>query len=164
MKAELYRPLAVDKIGQAGLDVRVEASTAECSALASRMRLPAILCVACDFHLKRQAAGHVTARGRLSARLVQTCVISLEEFETIVREDFTIRFVENGRESQEIDLESDDEVPFQNGVLDLGEAAAQQLALSLDPYPRLPEAVVPEQDSELAESELTQFAAPRLRH
>lgn len=164
MKAELYRPLAVNKIGQAGLDVRVEASAAECSALAFRMRLPAILCMACDFHLERQAAGHVTARGRLSARVVQTCVISLEEFEAIVREDFTIRFVENGRESQEIDLESDDEVPFQNGVLDLGEAAAEQLALSLDPYPRLPEAAVPEQESEPAESELTQFAAPRLRH
>lgn len=164
MKAELHRPLAVDRIGPAGLDVRVEASSAECSALAQRMRLPAVLCLSCDFHLYRQPSGEVTAQGRLSARIVQTCVVSLEEFETAVEEDFAIRFVQDGRESDEIDPESEDEVPFKHGVLDLGEAAAEQLALSLDPYPRLPGAALPDQAPEPTGGKLAQLAALRLRH
>ncbi len=34
--------------------------------------------------------------------------------------------------------------PFVDGTLDLGEAAAEQLALALDPYPRAPDAVLPD--------------------
>lgn len=164
MKAELHRPLAVDKIGSAGLDVRVEASSAECSALERRMCLPAVRCLTCDFHLHRQPGGDVTARGRLSARIVQTCVVSLEEFEAAVEEDFAIRFVEDGKESAEINPESEDEVLFRDGVLDLGEAAAEQLALSLDPYPRLPGAAFPDQTPDPSGGKLAQLAALRLRH
>ncbi|HEY6432052.1 MAG TPA: DUF177 domain-containing protein [Acetobacteraceae bacterium] len=128
------------------------------------MRLPAILFLTCEFHLHRQPGGDVTARGRLSARIVQTCVVSLEEFEAAVEEDFAIRFVQDGQESEEISPESEDEVPFQDGKLDLGEAAAEQLALSLDPYPRRPGAALPDQAPEPTGGKLEQLADLRLRH
>ncbi len=164
MKAELHRPLAVDRIGSAGLDVRVEATSAECSALRRRMCLPAVLCLTCDFYLHRQPGGDVKARGHLSARIVQTCVVSLEEFEAPVEEDFAIQFVADGNERVEINPESEDEVPFHNGLLDLGEAAAEQLALSLDPYPRLPGAAFPDQAPEPTGGKLARLATLRLRH
>ena len=43
MSPELHRPIAIDRIGAAGLDVLVEATAAECAALAQRMKLPAVL-------------------------------------------------------------------------------------------------------------------------
>ncbi len=39
-------------------------------------------------------------------------------------------------------------MPFGNGLLDLGEAAAEQLGLALDPYPRMPGAELPSLDEE----------------
>ncbi len=43
---------------------------------------------------------------------------------------------------------SEDELPYEGGVLDLGEAAAEQLALALEPYPRAPgEEIEPREDA-----------------
>ena len=48
-----------------------------------------------------------------------------------------------------MDPEAEDEIPFASGVLDLGEAAAEQLGLALDPYPRQPGVALPELELEL---------------
>jgi uncharacterized metal-binding protein YceD (DUF177 family) len=83
----------------------------------------------------------------LRARVVRTCVVTLEDFETLTEERFRVRFVPVGRESDDDDPESDDEIPYTAGMVDLGEAAAEQLALALDPYPRKPGAIFePPQD------------------
>jgi hypothetical protein len=75
---------------------------------------------------------------------VQNCVVSLEDFSAAVDERFTVRCVPDGEESHDPDPEAPDEITYVNGVLDLGEAAAEQLALALDPYPRAPGAELPE--------------------
>ena len=41
MIPELHRPIAIERVGPSGLDVMVEASAAECAALARRMDVPA---------------------------------------------------------------------------------------------------------------------------
>lgn len=51
--------------------------------------------------------------------------------------------------------ESDDEIPFEGNQIDLGEAAAEQLGLALDPYPRMPGAELPEAEADV---ELHPFA------
>ena len=71
----------MDRIGPQGLDLTVEANPAECSALAVRMNLPAVLALSCVFHLIREGRDTVLARGVLRARVTQTCVISLEDFD-----------------------------------------------------------------------------------
>ena len=68
MIPELHRPIAVDRIGRDGLDVVVEASPAECAALADRMQLPAVQGLSCAFHLEREGDDRVLARGLLRAR------------------------------------------------------------------------------------------------
>ena len=75
----------------------------------------------------------------------QTCVVSLDPFDADVVETFTIRFVPRGTEQEELDPDSDDEVTYQGGLLDLGEAASEQLALALDPFPRIPGIELPEE-------------------
>ena len=76
--------------------------------------------------------------------MVQTCVVSLDEFESVVQEDFAIRFVPAGQETDAMDPEAEDEILFDGTMLDLGEAAAEQLGLALDPYPRQPGVELPE--------------------
>jgi uncharacterized metal-binding protein YceD (DUF177 family) len=143
MTPELHRPVSLDRIGPHGLEVTVEATAAECAALAVRMNLPSILAVSCTFHLIREGRDKVLARGVLRGRVTQTCVVSLDDFDAPVEEVFQIRFVPSGEESDEIDPEADDEVPFEGNAIDLGEAAAEQLGLALDPYPRMPGVEMP---------------------
>jgi len=140
---ELHRPLAAERVGPDGLDVTVHASETECAALAKRMQLPAVHALECSFRLTRDAADSIAVAGYLHAQVVQTCVVTAEDFETTVEEPFALRFVPAGQETDDPDPESVDEIPFTNGLLDLGEAAAEQLGLALDPYPRMPGAELP---------------------
>lgn len=141
-QVELHRPVAVAQLRPEGEEVLVEASAAECGVLAVRMRVPAVLSLRCRFALRRGAGGSVPASGHLQARVVQACVVTLEAFEAEVEEAFTVRFVPAGTERNDPDPEAEDEIAFSGGVLELGEAAAQQLALALDPYPRKPSAAL----------------------
>ncbi len=156
---ELSRPFPVDRTGE-GIRFDVEAKPAEREAVARRMGLVSIASLTCSFELKREPGHVMRANGALRADVVQTCVVTLEPFEAVVAEDFTVRFVPEGQESEEVDIESEDEVPYAGGVIDLGEATSEQLALALDPFPRRPGAELPEEEVEQAEGP---FAALRGR-
>ena len=145
---EVQRAFPVGKVGD-GVRVVVEASVAECRALAGRMRLVAVQSLTCRFDLRREVGDCVAAAGMLRAVVVQSCVVSLEAFEAEVVESFSLRFVPEGTERDDLDLESDDEVPYAGGVLELGEAASEQLALALDPFPRRPGAEMEEVAEEM---------------
>jgi uncharacterized metal-binding protein YceD (DUF177 family) len=161
MTPEFHRSISLDRIGPHGLDITVDANKAECSALAVRMNIPAVLALSCEFHLIREGRDVVEARGVLRARITQTCVISLEEFDASVEEIFQVCFVPSGEEADDIDPESVDEIPFEGNLIDLGEAAAEQLGLALDPYPRMPGVEMPQAEDE---AEPNPFAALRRLH
>ncbi len=67
----------------------------------------------------------------------------------LVEESFQVRFVPSGEETDDIDPDADDEVGYEGNQIDLGEAAAEQLALALDPYPRMPDADLPEAEADV---------------
>lgn len=147
MTKELHRLVRVNAIPARGDTQVVTATPAEREALAARLGIPAVLDLTCRFRLIPGPAGTVEGRGELRARVVQICVVTLDEFEAPVAEDFAVRFVPAGTESEDIDPgEQEDEIPYAGGVIDLGEAAAEQLALALDPYPRKPGAELPAPD------------------
>jgi len=147
MTPEFSRPLALDRI-RAGLTITVEADAAERAALAARLGVPHLAALTCRFRLRPVSmgpgvrtgagprAGVVMAEGALRARVTQVSVVSLDEFEADVAEDFLVCFVPEDRETADLDPESVDEMPYAGDAIDLGEAAAEQLALALDPYPR----------------------------
>src|SRR5690348_14753489 len=137
MTPELHRPLAIDRIGTAGMDVEVEATPAECAALAARMRLPALHTLVCQYHLRR-AGSAIEGQGRLLADVVQTCVVSLDEFDARVEERFVVHWVPAGHESDDMDPETPDEIAYQDDTIDLGAAGAQQLIPARDPYAQAP--------------------------
>jgi uncharacterized metal-binding protein YceD (DUF177 family) len=121
-----------------------------------RMGVAAIHALSCRFDLKPGENETIEAHGFLRARLRQSCVVSLEPFECDLMEQFRVRFVPRGQETDDLDIEADDELPYDGGTLELGEAAAEQLALAIDPFPRKPGAEMP---GSLGQSEGGAFAA-----
>ena len=107
----------------------------------------------------------VRARGRLKAILRQSCVVTDEPVDAHADEPFDIYFLPEPSSSspdEEIELrESDCDVVFHDGgAIDLGQAIADTLALTLEPYPRSPgaEATLKEAGV-LTEAEAGPFAA-----
>ena len=141
---ELLRSVPADKVGT-GLVQTVEASLAECGAIAKRLLIPSVEALRCRWVLRPAPGGSVEAEGSLRARLHQECVVSLEAFAIEVVEEFAVRFTPSGQESEAgDDPDEPDELPILAGLLELGEATVEQLALALDPYPRKPGAVLPD--------------------
>ena len=139
---EFSRPFTLDRLGAATAEETVTATPEECAALARRLAIPAVASLACRWRLRRGAGGRIGAKGWLSARLVRECVVTLDEFTADASEKFHLSFVPAGKESDDLDPEAEDEVAYEGDVIDLGEATVEQLALSLDPYPRKPSAAV----------------------
>ena len=162
MTPELHRPLAIERIRAAGMDEEVEATPAECAALAKRMRLPAVHRLICQFHL-RHVGSVIEGQGHLIAHVAQTCVVSLEDFDARIEERFVVHWVPAGQESDDMDPEALDEIGYEGGTIDLGEAVAQQLILALDPYPHAPGATLPDTASEPEMSPFASLSARR-RH
>ena len=161
MTPEFLRPLTLDRIGPEGVEITVTAEPAERAALALRMHLPAIQSLTCRFHLRPGPAGGVHATGRLQARITQTCIVSTDDFPAEIAEDFAVRFVPTGTEEEDPDIDSPDEIPFAGTALDLGEAAAEQLALALDPYPRKPGAILDSDAAAVPENPFARLAGLR---
>ncbi len=143
MTPELHRPVALDRIGPHGLTVEVEAKADELAAVAARLRVLALSSLQCAFKLRRVGAAMVEAQGVLRAGVTETCVVSLDPFCHDVEEAFTIQFVPPGAEDDDPDPEAIDQIAYSSNAADLGEAAVEQLALALDPFPRKPGATLP---------------------
>jgi uncharacterized metal-binding protein YceD (DUF177 family) len=93
--------------------------------------------------------------GRIRASLAQTCGITLEPLPIEIDAPFAITLAESVEEdSEEIIITLDDESPdlIENGQIDLGQYAVEQLALRLDPFPRKPgaEFVQPPEPAEIS--------------
>jgi len=143
MAPEFSRVVALAPLPDSGREERLEASAAECAALARRFRIPAVDRLAARLLLRPEPGGGVLATGTLWADVVQACVVSLEPVAQHVEEPVTLRLLPPGDEPSD-DPDGPDEIPIEGDAVDLGEAIAEQLALALDPYPRAPGAKLPD--------------------
>lgn len=135
MTPEFSRRVSLARIPSAGREERPAATPAECAALARRFGIHAVNRLAAELRLRPEPGGTVLVEGRLSAEVVQACVITLEPVTQAVEEAVTLRILPPGASFSE-DPEGPDEIEAEGEVADLGEALAEQLALALDPYPR----------------------------
>jgi uncharacterized metal-binding protein YceD (DUF177 family) len=139
---EFSRPERIDMIGAGDREVEIVATESERAALAGRFGLKAVERLDARFVLRRDPSG-ITARGKVRAAVIQSCVITEEAIPVAVEETVELRFVSgDAPEGDEIELNEDalDTVMFEGGAIDLGEAAAETMALALDPFPRGPNA------------------------
>ncbi len=138
---EFSRLERLDQIGAGESRVATTAGPEERAALARRFGLVSVESLEARYALRRSAAG-AKAHGHLSAAVTQACVVTGDPLPARIEEDFEIEFVPELEAGGEIELspEACDTIFFTGGAIDLGEAAAQTLALALDPFPRSPAA------------------------
>jgi uncharacterized metal-binding protein YceD (DUF177 family) len=139
MSDQFAHQLRVDQIRD-GDRLELSADESERAAIAERLGLPSIKCLNAQVTLSRSGET-IRADGRLAASLDQSCVVTGDPVAAHVDERFAIQFVaepKDGGPDDEIELgEADCDTVFYDGaMIDLGEALADTLALSLDPYPR----------------------------
>lgn len=152
---ELVRVIKLDRL-PAG-EVAVEASEAECAALARRFALPAVHGLAAQVRLT-QLGEAIDARGRLRATIEQHCAVSDEPFSTTLDEAIAVRFVRSVSvpgEDEEIEFDPDapDEIEYDGAAFDLGEAVAQSFGLAIDPYAEGPHAEAVRQEAGLLDED-----------
>lgn len=140
---EFSRPVRLDDIGPQGIDMEIAASARERELLADRFSLQRIDGLVASVQLRRfDGGGKVRLTGRLEASVVQTCVVSLEPVDETVSQEIDIVFerVPEGASAREVVLDMAEDVePLEGDTLDVGEVVAEELALSLNPYPRRPD-------------------------
>jgi uncharacterized metal-binding protein YceD (DUF177 family) len=141
---EFSRPVRLDTIGTARREMEVEADEAERQALARRFGIASIESLRASLSVTRNG-DDVKASGRLKAEVVQSCVVTEAPVPARVDEPFDILFrpqpaVGGAEEEIELDEGDMDVVFYDGGAIDIGEAVAETLSLSLDPYPRAPDA------------------------
>ncbi|MSP03288.1 MAG: DUF177 domain-containing protein [Acetobacteraceae bacterium] len=163
MTAEFSHDVPLVKIRSDGLRVVVTATAAECAVLAERMGIPAVHTLMCAFTLipAENDPGRIQATGVLNARVTRECVVSAEDFEMPVQDRFVVFFVPEAKESEDLDPDKEDEISYRGDAIDLGEAAAEQLALALDPYPRIEGATMAETEPDADQSPFAALAKLR---
>jgi uncharacterized metal-binding protein YceD (DUF177 family) len=137
-------PVAVEDIPDAGLHVAIEAPAATRAAVAELAAVRDLPQLSAVFDLTRQGSG-VHVSGQVSARVGQTCVVTLEPIESAVEEAVGLAFAPaSGTQSEPKSARKrahggdEPPEPLMNGMLDLGALATEFLILGIDPYPRKP--------------------------
>ena len=148
-----------------GERIDLVATDEEREALAKRLGLVALDRLAAHCALDRQRSGStIRARGRIKASLTQACVASGEPLAAYIDEAFELHFQPEPTRTpdEEVELSGNElDVIFHDGsAIELGEAIADTLAVSIDPYPRGPNAEVALQEAGvISEEQAGPFAA-----
>ncbi|MEM7653674.1 MAG: DUF177 domain-containing protein [Pseudomonadota bacterium] len=141
----------VTSIPAAGEKVIVQTNDATRSEIAARFGIPDVASFQAEVTLHPRRDGLIHAQGKLSAEVVQSCVVSLEAVRQSVEEEIDELFVPPAARDSWLaaggltddalmDAEAVDPFalaePLETETLDLGEVVVQLLSLALDPYPR----------------------------
>src|SRR5665811_1328455 len=126
-------PVAVEDIPDAGLHLAIEAPAATRAAVAELAEVRDLPRLSAVFDLTRQGSG-VHLSGQVSARVGQTCVVTLEPIESAVEEAVDLTFApasgtQTEPKSARKRAHGGDEPPepLMNGRLDLGALATEFL-------------------------------------
>jgi uncharacterized metal-binding protein YceD (DUF177 family) len=134
------------RLNPGGGQYEISATPEERTALAKRFDLLGLARLEAKVRLTPMAGGYYRLAADFAAQLTQACAITAEPVPALVTESFTLTYGPT-EESSEIVLDGSAEPvePLDDGMIDIGEAVAQQLSLSLDPFPRAPDAALEEE-------------------
>lgn len=142
----LTHVVRVSDVPRSGMRVKFEADEASRASMAEAFDLRALPQMSASFILTGTAR-RLKVKGEVRAEIRQTCVVTLEDFDSKVHEQIDMTFSEDvpkggaapQNEDDGFSLREDPE-PIINDRIDLGAIAAEHLALAIDPWPRKPEA------------------------
>lgn len=164
MRPEFSHIVKFSELGSDNPERSVTANDSEREALAKRFDLLVMQELGATYQLKVDG-NKVHLSGVIKAALEQPCSISGEPVAVTVDEQFKVVFLpraEIPQSEDEIELaeEDCDIVEYEGNNIDVGEAIAQTLYLSLDPFPRGPSAdAVAEKQGLKSEEEAGPFGA-----
>lgn len=159
---EFSKLLAVADVPPNGTVVRFEVGEGERAALAARFDLLALDMFKGSVSVKPWRRHGLVVEGTLEADVVQACIATLEPIDAHVKSSFTLNYLPHDMIERDaakasekeiiVDVQNDDPPEsIENGVIDLGEAMSEQLAMAIDPYPKKPGAVFKPVDTGLAD-------------
>jgi hypothetical protein len=154
---EFSRPFQLPELGRRMKLVEIEANEEERALLAKRLKLVSIGRLKARLELDRAddsskgsapAGGIITVDGEMECEYLQPCAATLEPFKVSKTELFRTLLLEGGSSDLSgaaidfgedgVEMEQwDEEVPL-GGEVDLGEIAAQYLALGIDRFAKAP--------------------------
>jgi len=142
------RFFAASEVPAQGCSVEVTATKAELGELARLSGAEKALSFEADLVLRKWRRNGVSVSGTVRARLIQICVVSLEEIETVVEEAVDARFLpapsahrRQDAALTEVEIDPEGEDPpelFEGREIDLGRLAVEHFLIGVDPYPRKP--------------------------
>ncbi len=123
----------------------LSATSHECAALAHRLGVVGIKNVVLEAGLKISSSGGVIAKMKLKALVEQRCCVTLNPVQESISLSFTITYrdacdLEQDNEKEifeDIDDVHEQPEPLFDGKIDIGVAAIEQLALEINPFPRV---------------------------
>lgn len=144
---EFQRLIDLKPIEKKGLEINVSADEEECAKLATRFSIPAILNLEAKCTIKKRSQkqfGDFQLNVSMNAEIIQECVMTLDNVNESISEDFSIvfQFEETGKRQKEeekeveFSLEDEDLEIIQDSEIDLGRYIAEYLSLAMNPYPR----------------------------
>ncbi|SMF64538.1 YceD family protein [Allosphingosinicella indica] len=141
MTPEFSRPVRLDAIGTTPRRETLTADEGERAALARRFALLALGRLEAEATVARDGDA-ISVTGRLRAAVEQSCVATGVPVPAVIDEPFALLYRPEPAAGDDEEIELDErelDVVFHDGqAIDLGEAAAETLALALDPWPRAP--------------------------
>jgi uncharacterized metal-binding protein YceD (DUF177 family) len=128
----LSRPFDLRRLSPKGFDAKLAASEEECERVAKDFKIIAIR----DFKAELRLTGderRARIKGHVEAFVTQSCVVSLDPFESPLREEIDLNLYEEGRKPAS---EEEDYDMISGCMIDLGAIMTEFFALGLSPYPR----------------------------
>jgi hypothetical protein len=149
---EFGRRVDVSAATRRKITLNFEATPAECAAVASYLDLVSLDSLAGTVTVRPWRQGFAL-EGRFDARVVQTCVVTLEPVASEIAQDFERFYLppavlareRRGQEADAVEIDVDEgEVPEElaGQEVPLGDVLVEELSLALDPFPRAPGAEV----------------------
>lgn len=140
-------PVSLDEIPPQGLHRDLQASKTICADVATFVGLNYINNLSAFLQVDPQSGGRYRVHGRVTARVGQNCVVTLEAIENQIAEEVDVTFVppdqlpDGYNDADRLDIaalinEEEDLEPITDGMIDLGRLAVEFLILGIDPYPR----------------------------
>jgi uncharacterized metal-binding protein YceD (DUF177 family) len=149
----------VTEIPEAGLEMSRTATPAELAVIAQTLDIPSCEALRVDYRISALGRGRYRMSGQLSARVTQSCVVTLEPVPSHLKESFDVAFWPEGSlpEADEAEVEAlslPEVEPIENGFMPVGRVFYDVLAATLDPYPRKPGAHFEWEEGDDAEGEM----------
>lgn len=137
----------IARLPQKGMPVRIEADKAQRQALAELHGLESVESFVADLLVVGWKRHGVRVSGRVKARIIQSCVVTLEPVDALIDEDIEALFLPQDSKLGRLGFETGGEIvldaegedapeTFSGDHIDVGAVSEEFFGLAIDPYPR----------------------------